>query len=237
MSKGCFMKNIFITGANRGLGFEFTKQYLEMGERVFAGARNPDQAISLHQLKEEYKDNLTLIKLEVNKQEDIDSAVSSIKTRGHGIDILINNAAIKNEREGFGNLEMTSMLKVFEVNVMSPVLIIQQFMPLLKKGNKPLVINISSSLGSIGRNGGTILTYSSSKAALNMFTNRLAVPLKQNGIIIIVMDPGWVQTDLGGSNADLTPPESISGMIDVIEKLNIKDTGRYYRYNGEELPW
>ncbi|MBT3239937.1 MAG: SDR family oxidoreductase [Chloroflexi bacterium] len=231
------MKNIFITGANRGIGLEFTKQFLERGDRVFAGARNPAQAVSLHQLEDQYKDTLVIVKLEVNNQTEIDSAVSNITNLGHGIDILINNAAIKNEREGFGNLKMTSMLKVFEVNVLSPVLIIQQFLPLLKKGNQARVINISSSLGSIGRNGSGIATYSSSKTALDMFTNRLANPLKLDGIIAIVMDPGWVKTDMGGSSAELTPTESVSGMINVIDQLDLKDSGRYYRYNREELPW
>jgi NAD(P)-dependent dehydrogenase (short-subunit alcohol dehydrogenase family) len=99
------------------------------------------------------------------------------------------------------------------------------------------VINISSSLGSIGRNGSGIATYSSSKTALDMFTNRLANPLKLDGIIAIVMDPGWVKTDMGGSSAELTPTESVSGMINVIDQLDLKDSGRYYRYNREELPW
>ncbi len=231
------MQNIFITGSNRGIGLEFTKQYLDMGKRVFAATRNPNQSPALHKLEELYPASLTLIKLEVTNQEEIDSSVTQIEDLGVGIDLLINNAGIIDKREGFGNLEMTSMKHVFETNTLAPVLLTQSFISLLKRGNRPLVVNISSGLGSITNTNGNSITYSASKTALNMFSHGISNQLKQMGITIIVLHPGWVQTDMGGSNARLTSQDSVSSMIKVIGGLKIKDAGRFLNYDGGEIPW
>ena len=228
---------VFITGSNRGLGFEFTRQLLARGEQVFASCRKPDKAAGLTKLAQEHPDRLTILQLEVTDQEQIEAVAAKVDRMADGLDLLINNAGILYEGERFGSLESEQLLETLQVNSVAPVMVAQQFVPLLRKGEQPKVVNISSGLGSISMAGSSNYSYSASKAALNMFVKLMANTLMPEGITAIVMDPGWVQTDMGGKGAEITPEQSISGMLSVIDGLQLVDSGKFYHYSGSEVPW
>ena len=231
------MKRILVTGSSRGLGLEFVRQLLARGELVFAACRQPEQTDELASLKEQHPERLNLIKLDVTKEEDIQAAVLAVGSQVEGLELLVNNAGVNITGDAFGEMQPEKMRFVIEINTLAPVLITQAFTGLLAKGKAPKVVNITSGLGSIEMNNGSQHSYSASKAALNMYTKSISFPLRSKGIIAIAMDPGWVQTDMGGQGAPLKPVESISGMLKVIDALSLKNAGRYLRYDGEELPW
>jgi len=181
------MKNIFITGSSRGLGLEFTKQYLEKGDKVIASCRNPEKATELQELKKEYPDTLLIFKLDVTKEEERDKIYENTKSNTENIDILINNAGIVsgNEKKSsvLGEVYKEDFGKVFLVNSIAPLLISEKFLPLLEKSENAKIVNITSLNGSIAkRNVGGKYSYASSKAALNMITKILSNDLRDKGM-------------------------------------------------------
>ena len=239
------MSQVFITGASRGLGLEFTKQYLKEGYRVFACNRKPDRYLELQELKSKYKEKLILVDLDVSAQESIDSSFEEISKLTEHLDILINNAGIRfggeeKYNDELGKLEKEDFNKIFQVNTIAPLMIVEKYLPLLKGDKNSKIINISSSSGSITRRtskrGG--YSYSASKAALNMITKTLSVDLKEQNIIVISLHPGWVKTTMELTvNAPLMPEESVNGMRKLIKNLSINDTGKFYDWQGNEMQW
>jgi NAD(P)-dependent dehydrogenase (short-subunit alcohol dehydrogenase family) len=231
--------HILITGANRGIGLELVRQYLARGETVFAGARRVSDA--LLRLSEQYGERLMLVELEVNSAQSIHDAVEFVASRSESLDLLINNAGIDPEQPAdanFGSLEADAMMDVLRTNAVAPLLVAQAFVPLLKHGKQPSIINITSEMGSIAdRDYGGSHAYCMSKAALNMASRGMAADLRRHGIIVLALDPGWVQTDMGGPSASLTPEDSAGGILRVVDGLTIKDSGRYLDYRGREHRW
>lgn len=221
---------VLITGANRGLGLEFAKQYHEAGYNVIATARKPDKAEEL---------NAIGVQVEQLDVTDSESVASLAKRLGDTpLDILINNAGIGGARKPIAEADIKAIERIIAVNTLGPIRVTQALIGNLREGEQKLVINITSSMGSIERNTrGIGYGYRESKAALNMFTRSLSNELKGEGFRCIVMSPGWVKTDMGGRNARLTPEESISGMIEVINGLSAEDTGKFLNHTGEKLPW
>lgn len=232
-------ERVLVTGANRGLGLEFVRQYARRGARVFAGCRNPDGAGFLSTLVARHPANVEVLPLDVTRRESIDAAVNRIALDGDGsLDIVINNAGISTRGEEFSNLDAASMAAVFEVNAIAPLIVAQRCHRLLVHSDRPRIVNISSSMGSLnGKESGRHYSYSSSKAALNMLTRAAAHDLSPEGIIVVALHPGWVQTDLGGSHADLTPAESVNDLLGVIDGLSASDSSRFLTRHGEEHPW
>ena len=232
------MQRILITGANRGLGLEFVRQYLARGERVFAACRTPKAATELQALAAAHPNQLTVLALDVSDSAAIEAADTMVKAHTAALDLLINNAAIAAKDERFGQLDAETMLQILAVNSVAPTMVAQRFAALLKAGNTPKLINISSGLGSIARRtSGGSYSYCTSKATLNMITRLISFDLALIGVTAIVLHPGWVQTDMGGKNATLTPGQSIAGMLQVIDGLTPKDSGRFLQWDGGELPW
>ena len=236
------MKNIFITGSSRGLGLEFTKQYLEKGDKVIASCRNPEKATELQELKKEYPDTLLIFKLDVTKEEERDKIYENTKSNTENIDILINNAGIVsgNEKKSsvLGEVYKEDFSKVFLVNSIAPLLIGEKFLPLLEKSENAKIVNITSLNGSIAkRNVGGKYSYASSKAALNMITKILSNDLRDKGITALAIHPGWILTDMGGPNAPQQKEEPISMIIDLVEKIDISDSGKFLDWQGNEQPW
>jgi NAD(P)-dependent dehydrogenase (short-subunit alcohol dehydrogenase family) len=235
------MARIFITGANRGIGLELVRQYLEQSDnQVFAACRQPDQATDLHQLAAQHPAQLHIIPLEVTDDAARQQAVQLVRQHTDALDILINNAAINppGSRQTLQTIDTDGMLYTLNINSVAPLMMTQAFLDLLKKGNQPRLINISSDMASLtGKDYGGDYAYCTSKAALNMITRGLAVDLRREGIIAICLDPGWVQTDMGGKDASLTPAESVQGIVQVITKLTPSQAGSYLRWNGTILPW
>lgn len=241
------MQHILITGANRGLGLEFTRQFLEREGKVFATCRNPDSADELHQLKESNPDRLFIVRMDVNDSEAIAQAEQFVRSQAEGLELLINNAGVYMAREHSpgeqpsehpGTLNFDEALSVLRTNAVAPLMIAQQFLALLRNGRNPKIVSITSGYGSVSENtGGFPYYYSASKAALNQFMRSLAADVKRSGITTVLMNPGWVTTDMGGPQATLTPRESVHGMIRVIDSLKPRDSGRFLSWQGAEEPW
>ncbi len=228
------MKTILITGTSRGIGLEWVRQYAERDDRVFATYRTPSAA-----LRGMESVRVTLIPLDVGDPASIEAAYHAIKAETDALDVLINNAAITNEGgERLGSFDQASMLEMFRINTIAPTLVTQRFLDLLRRSVGAKVVNITSELGSLAlKDSGYAATYSATKAALNSITRSLAFDLRRSGITVVSIDPGWVQTDMGGSSAPLVPEKSVSGMLRVIDQLGVKDTGKFLRWDGATMPW
>lgn len=241
------MQHILITGANRGLGLEFTRQFLERGERVFATCRRPASADELQELKGAYPDTLFIVELDVDEAEAISRSEQFVRSHAERLDLLINNAGVYMARshaageqpsEHPGTLAFDEALSVMRTNAVAPLIIAQQYLALLRQGRSPKVVSISSGYGSVSENtGGFPYYYSASKAALNQYMRSLAADLKSSRITTVLLNPGWVSTDMGGPQASITPRKSVSGMIRVIDALKLRDTGRFLNWQGGEESW
>jgi len=230
-----------ITGTNRGIGLEFVRQLITRDVHVFAACRNPSKAGQLLKLQEDFPKQISIIKLDVTNDQSLANSYKLISSKTNNLDLLINNAAVSQGEQTFGTFESSKIKSILEVNTVAPLLVIQQFAQLLKKGIQPKIVNISSVLGSLDRannpsNPRTSI-YSSSKAALNMSTIHMAHDLVDHKIVVVSIHPGWVRTDMGGSDADIGTNESVDGMLQVIDSLQLQDTGNFYDYTGKTIPW
>lgn len=228
---------ILITGANRGLGFEFAKQYAEAGWDVITTCRNPHQADALNKLKRIHNTALTIHQLDVIDDEAIIALAKELHNTS--IDILLNNAGIfGNNGERLGNVDSQAWQKVLRTNTIAPLMIAQAFLTHVAKSQHKIIASISSIMGSISAaSEGGRYPYRSSKAGLDMVMKTLASDVVDLGIISIAISPGWVQTDMGGTSAPLTPSESVSSMRRVLAKLSLQDSGRFFNYDGTEAAW
>ena len=226
-----------VTGSNRGIGLEYVRQLLARGDQLFAACRNPEGTPNLGPLKSEYGEKLTIVKMEVTDPASVSAACDVVSGQVDALDLVINNAAVNPGEEKLGEIKKSDLMHTFEVNVAGVMLVSQQFADLLKRGEKPRLVNISSGAGSIEQGGPGMYSYRVSKAALNMFNRVLYQDLKPLGIISIVLNPGWVITDMGGPNAHLQPEDSIRQQLQVIDSLTMDDTGSFKDYTGGELPW
>ncbi|HQV32146.1 MAG TPA: SDR family oxidoreductase [Calditrichia bacterium] len=232
------MENILITGANRGIGLAITRRLLNEGKTVFATCRNPGNAKLLDKLSETYPQNLHVVELNVSDEASLGRAVETVKGITKSLDVLINNAGIMQRSEVPETLNFQKMRETFEVNAIAPMMVMQKFLDLLRKGERPLILNISSQLGSLQRKkSGGLYSYCSSKAALNMMSLALAYDLKNDGIIVITSHPGWVQTDMGGPGAMITADASAEGLINIIRGAGPSDSGSFLTWEGEAHPW
>lgn len=233
------MKRAFVTGANRGIGLELVRQLLANDWQVFATCRQPDTAEALKALQ---TPQLHIVPLEVTDPASIDAALQSVQNHAEGLDLLVNNAGIIrapgiDRQQPLDQLTFDSGLTVIKVNAIAPIQIAQRFLNLLKNGESPKIINMTSGMGSLTHARGKYYDYRASKAALNMYTRALAQDIAESGIIAIVLDPGWVKTDMGGSNASLTPEQSVEGILNVVAKLTPADNGEFFAYHGKRVPW
>lgn len=233
------MQRILITGAARGIGLEYVRQYAPRGDRVFATCRDPDGADKLRAVASEYPDRVEMLPLDVTDRDAIDRVAAHVAGDGEGtLDVLINNAGLSPRGEELSNLEAQAMLDVLAVNAVAPLIVAQRCRHLLAAAGQPRIVNMSSSMGSLAKKDyGRHYSYASSKAALNMLTRAAAHDLAPDGIIVVALHPGWVQTDLGGAQATLSPRESVAGLIRVIDDLAPAQSSRFLTWQGEEHPW
>ena len=221
---------VLVTGANRGLGLEFASQLQARGFKVIGTARNPEKAAALKAT------GARVEQLDVASQASVDALAETLK--GVPIDILINNAGMAiREDSSLDTLDFDAMVRTFQVNSLGPLRVTQALLPNLEAGQDKTVINITSRLGSIELSTGGLYSYRTSKTALNQINKIMSVELAPRGYIVLAMHPGWVQTDMGGAEATLTIPESITGMLKVIDGLTVEQSGKFYDFSGEELPW
>ena len=232
------MPSVLITGANRGLGLEFARQYSHDGWRVFACCRYPDKADELAEVARVSDGRLSLHPLDVSRVPTISALAEEL--RGQPIDILLNNAGIYGDEnhDDFGKIDYERWAETFRINVMGAMRVTEALIENVASSEKKVLAFLSSLMGSIADNGsGGSYLYRSSKAALNAVVKSLSIDLKRRGVKTVVLHPGWVKTDMGGENAPLLPPESVAGMRRVLDGLEAKDSGRFLSYEGQELPW
>lgn len=226
------MSTVLITGANRGIGLELTRQYAAAGWDVIACCRKPKEATALLKLK----GNIEVKALDVAKPASIAKLAAALK--GRAIDVLLNNAGILGRRVGFGKAESKEFLAIMQVNALGPLLMTEAFWGHVKRSKEKKIASITSGMGSIasGANGGSY-AYRSSKAALNMVMANAARDLKEKGISVATISPGWVKTDMGGKDAAITATESAAGIIKVIAGLSAKNSGSFFGYDGKPIAW
>ncbi len=227
------MTTIFITGAGRGIGFELAKQSIDKGWNVIGSVRSVEAQRELAQKLPQ----MAVLNFDVNDY----AAVEKVANAFHSpIDVLINNAGIMGpmrDKQTTLDMDFDGFAEVLKTNVLSPLKVIQVFLPLLKQGNNPRLINISSKMGRMEFSTSDIIAYRSSKAALNKLTQGLATDLEDEGICCIAMHPGWVQTDMGGAEADITVQESAEGILKVIQSITLDDTGKFIDWDGTPRSW
>ena len=231
------MTTILVTGANRGLGLEFTRQYLSEGYAVIAATRNPGAAHRLRQLERDSKGSLSLVEADVADSASVRRAASNIQTPA--IDILINCAGVLGgDGQTIGSIDYHEWIRVFDVNVLGPMRMCEAFLDRVARSDRRLIVTITSGMGSLADNtSGGYIAYRTSKAAVNMAMLTAAIDLKSRGISCVALNPGWVKTDMGGPNAKLTPEQSVTAMRRVIAELGPNESGRFYNYDGREYPW
>ncbi|WP_133501576.1 SDR family oxidoreductase [Cognatilysobacter terrigena] len=231
-------RNVLITGANRGIGLEYVRQLLARGDHVIATARHPGQAHDLNRLVAEHPGRLHVLPLDVmDPKAEVEIARELPLVLGdERLHLLINNAGLLHSGERFGHVPAKNLEDSFRTNAMGPFLLAQAVAPLLADGAK--IANMTSQLGSIANTTrfGTP-TYNISKAALNMVTRLLAAALADRGIAVVSLHPGWVQTDMGGAGAPVTPSQSVEGLLRVIDKLDVAHSGSFVDWQGTPLPW
>jgi NAD(P)-dependent dehydrogenase (short-subunit alcohol dehydrogenase family) len=225
------MSAVLITGANRGLGFEFVRQYAADGWQVFATCRHPDSAPALRGLG----GRVVLIQLDVTDEASVKNAAMLIE---EPVDLLINNAGIIGPSERTGRIDCEAWRQVLDVNTIGPMRVVEAFIGHLARSERKMVVTITSGMGSIGDNssGGSI-PYRSSKAAVNMVMRTVAIDLSGRGIISVVINPGWVRTDMGGPNAPFTASVSVNAIRRVIATVEPADSGKFLNHDGREYPW
>ena len=222
---------VFITGANRGIGLALARNFTDAGFNVIGTARKPEQATDLKET------GARVEQLDVTDQASVDAMAQ--RMAGIPIDILINNAGIKgDDSKNMTSLDVENMEWVLNVNTLGPVRVMKALFPNVQSGERKMVVNISSTMGSIERNTwGCCAGYRASKTALNSINKTFAVDFGKQGVTFVVMHPGYVQTDMNEGQGNITPDQSGVGLMNVITGLDASDNGKFYDWQGNELPW
>ena len=225
---------ILITGANRGIGLEFTKQYAADGWNVLACCRHPQSALDLQALAQS-NTNIKIQPLDVADFAQIDALALQLKDES--IDVLINNAGVY-PHSSFGDTNYDDWAAAFKVNSMAPLKMAEAFVQHISRSQLKKIATLTSKMGSLDDNtSGDSYSYRSSKTAVNMVMKSLSIDLKPYGISVVTLHPGWVQTNMGGSNALVSAQTSVTGLRKVIDGLNVATTGRFIAYDGKAINW
>lgn len=221
---------VLITGANRGIGLEYARQFAAKGYDVIGTVRDPADAKELAAVTD---------RVELLDVVDVTSvAALARRLNGAPIDVLVNNAGMLGRVDvTVDKVDFTMMEQTLAVNTLGPLRVTQALLPNLRAGKRRVVVNMSSDLGSIEQSDGRWYAYRASKAALNQITRTLSAELAQEGFVCVVLHPGWVRTDMGGPSATNSAEESVAGLVAVIERLGPADNGRFYDFKGTPIPW
>ncbi|RKG91609.1 SDR family oxidoreductase [Corallococcus terminator] len=225
-----------ITGASRGIGFEFVQQLLRRGETVDAGVRAPEMARRLEPLLHEAGNRLRIHSLEVTSADSVRAFAANVCREP--VDVLINNAGVSGQWVGLHELDFEDLERTIAVNALGPLRITSSLLPALRQGIGRKVAHVTSRMGSLSSNTeGGAYAYRMSKAALNMGVRSMANDLRRDGLSCVLLHPGWVQTDMGGQDAPLPADDSVRGMLRVIDGVSMEHSGRFFDYEGAEIPW
>ncbi|MEK5494903.1 SDR family oxidoreductase [Paenibacillus sp. FSL R7-0297] len=229
--------NILITGAGRGLGLDLVKIALEHGHSVIAGVRDPRRGQdALSGLSADYGDKLTVAALDVTDEEGIAALAASLKEEGRALGSIVNNAAVLNASDTpLEELDIAEMQLALDINLYGPMRVVKHFLPLLTEPEAS-IINISSEAGSITNAYPGSYPYTISKTALNMFSQKLHVTLKERGVHVLSVHPGWMPTDMGGEKAPTSPRTSAEGIISLLEQRTAPEGHfRFVDYTGKDM--
>jgi NAD(P)-dependent dehydrogenase (short-subunit alcohol dehydrogenase family) len=228
--------NLVVTGANRGIGLEFVKQYLARGERVVAAVRSPRSDDALAALAAAHPGQLRVLACDVG--DDASVAAFAQALGDEAVDVLINNAGVGDGWAGLDAVTTDDALRVFSVNALGPLRVTRALLRNLLRSDVRRVAHISSGMGSIGDNrSGGAYAYRMSKAALNMASRTLAMDLRDRGVVSVVFNPGWVQTDMGGASAPLAVGDSVRALVGLIEGLTPAASGTFLDWRGTAYAW
>lgn len=227
--------NVLISGANRGIGLELVRQYLQDGWRVFAGCRQPEQAHKLNGLTAH--GDLTVQPLDVTNEQQVRNLRHVVGDSA--IDVMINNAGTYGQKgSSFGQTDAAAWEDAFRINVIAVMRMMETFADAVAASQHRIIANMSSKMGSMGDNSsGGSYVYRSSKAALNAITVSAARDLGEHGIKVVALHPGWVRTDMGGQHALIDVETSVTGLRHVMAGLTAAQSGSFIDYKGEIVPW
>lgn len=223
-------QTVVVTGANRGLGLELCRRFVDRGDRVIGTAREPEAAEALQSL------DLRVEALDVADRSSVDAFAKRLG--GEAVDVLINNAGAGVGRGSLGSLDEAEIRRLFEINALGPLRVTEALLPNLRASSRKLLAHMTSRMGSIADNtSGGSYAYRASKSALNMLHRSMSIDLAGEGFTSVVLHPGWVQTDMGGGAAPLTVEQSVEGLLVVLDGLTRDDNGAFIAFDGERLPW
>lgn len=223
---------ILVTGANRGIGLELTRQLTARGDRVIAGCRHPEGATALADLA-----GVERVPLDVADPASVAALGQRLQTRA--LDGLINCAGVfldKGSRIEDAPLDFESFEETFAINTAGPLRVLEAVLPALRKGSARKVITVSSQMGSIARSPGGSYWYRASKAAVNALMANVAMDLKADGFVLVQVHPGWVRTDMGGAGAEIGSEDSAAGILALMDRMTPEMTGRFMTYEGIDHP-
>jgi NAD(P)-dependent dehydrogenase (short-subunit alcohol dehydrogenase family) len=230
------MKTVLITGANRGIGLEHARSFAVKGWQVFATARSPSDADELNALAKSHAGRFKVFAYDAADSESAAALKSSLGD--NPIDILLANAGASTEKsQTFGSVDVDDTLDLIRVNSLAPLKLAEALADNVAGSERKVIAFQSSQLGSIGNSSGGSYAYRISKAALNMAAKCVAADLGSRGVIVVALHPGWVKTRMGGSGAPLTAEQSVAGQQRLLERLTTADSGRFFNYDGTQLPW
>ena len=245
-----FARSVLVTGSNRGIGLGLIKHLADKTEHLFAGCRSPAKASELQILAKQHR-NVVILELDVTKEKLVNDAVRNISAivGRNGLNCVINNAGVIDKFQNIDMVSAETLMQLFETNVVGPTMLVKTCMPLLREASslvsvddmsvsRAAVLNISTTLASFEQNtAGKLYGYRMSKVALNMFSKNLSIDLKNDGILVASIHPGWVKTDLGGPHAPVPVSESVKGIISVAEALSNVDSGSFHSFDRNEILW
>jgi len=232
------MRRVLVTGGNRGIGLELVRHLLARGDKVVAAVRHPARANELTLQAAAHPGHLHVLPLDVTKPASIHELAKEAALVVDGLDLLINNAGLLPSGERFGHLDSHALEAAFRTNAMGPLLLSEALTPLLRRGQQAWIANISTVMGSITETREfRTPSYAISKAALNMVTRLLAAALREHGIGVLALHPGWVQTAMGGAQAPVPAATSAAGLLRVIDAAALEQSGSFLDYQGQSLPW
>ncbi len=227
------MTTILVTGANRGIGLEFVRQYAD-GASIIACCRKPAEAKELNALAKS-KDVRVM---ELDTGDASSAARLGRALKGEAVDILINNAGVYGpDKQSAAHSDYEGFAETFRINSIGPLIVSQALRDNLMAGRDKKLVVLTSKMGSISDSSGGALAYRASKAAVNMIMHGLALDWAKDGILVGILHPGWVKTDMGGRGAMITPEESVRGLRQRIAELNPKTSGHFFDYLGKEIAW
>jgi NAD(P)-dependent dehydrogenase (short-subunit alcohol dehydrogenase family) len=221
---------VIITGTSRGIGLELAQNALHAGHELLAVARQPARSAGLTRLASQFGERVRIVAADLREPAAAGTIAAAVPDR-EAVDVLVNNAGILRQRAG-----REDFMESFTVNAVAPFELTCALLPLLKKSAQPRVVHITSKMGSIADNGsGGYYAYRASKSALNMINMSLA--RDHAWLTTVVVHPGWVQTDMGGAEAPVTPAQSATGIWQLISGLKQESSGRFFDYQGQPIPW